>query len=194
MTDAVLSLLPFACIASFTPGPNNILVMSLSIRHGLRGTLAYQLGAGLACFVITLALFLLGSRLEAVLPSLVSGMKYVGCAYMLWLAWLVVTARPGRADTAARVASCATGFLLQFVNPKYYLYVLTLTAVLVPKCTSDAQMLGCSLGFSLLAVAGMLVWAAAGAGLQRFFLRWHRQVNLVMGLALVWSALSVLRV
>ena len=192
--DLILTLLPFACIASFTPGPNNILVMTQGIRQGLRSTLGYQLGAGLACFAIPMVFFLLGAWLQNLLPSLVSTMKYIGCTYLLWLAWQVVTARPGRAAGTIHSASFMTGFVLQFVNPKYYLYVATLTSVLIAAAGSIVAMLGYSFIFAVLAVAGMFTWAAAGAALQTFFLRWHGLVNAGMGLALVWSAWSVLQV
>ena len=189
--DLILTLLPFACIASFTPGPNNILVMTQGIRQGLRSTLGYQLGAGLACFAIPMVFFLLGAWLQNLLPSLVSIMKYVGCAYLLWLAWQVATAKPGKASGTRCTASFTTGFVLQFVNPKYYLFVATLTSVLITAAGNIVSMLGYSFIFSVLAVAGMFTWAAAGAVLQNFFLRWHIVVNAVMGLALLWSAWSV---
>ena len=41
--DILFSLFSFSFIASFTPGPNNLLVMSQGINHGLRSTYAYQL-------------------------------------------------------------------------------------------------------------------------------------------------------
>ena len=44
LTNSMLTLLPFAFVASFTPGPNNILVMSRGVNEGLRATLAYQEG------------------------------------------------------------------------------------------------------------------------------------------------------
>ncbi len=193
LLDPLITLLPFACIASFTPGPNNIMVMSQGINHGLRSTFTYQIGAGVACFVIIFACIVFGSRLEQALPSLVSGMKYIGSAYMLWLAWLVATAIPGNSSPATGSASFRTGFLLQFVNPKYYLYVVTLASVLIPATRSVMDMLFYAFFFSFMAVAGMFAWAASGALLQRFLLRWHRLVNIIMGLALVWSAWSVLQ-
>lgn len=192
----LLTLLPFAFIASFTPGPNNILVMSQGMRSGLRSTFAYQLGAGFSCFVIITVFLLLGARLEAVMPSLVVAMRYVGCIYMLWLAWLVGTAKPASAGAEGdrKAATALTGFLMQFVNPKYYLYVLTLAAALAPIAHSGSVIVFYSLFFSGIAVAGMFAWAASGSLLQSVLLRWYRPANAIMGLALVWCAWSIWRV
>ncbi len=100
LTNSMLTLLPFAFVASFTPGPNNILVMSRGVNEGLRATLAYQAGAGFACFLILFVCIRFGVRLEQTLPALVSGVKYVGGAYMLWLAWLTARAQPPAAGDA----------------------------------------------------------------------------------------------
>ena len=183
LTNSMLTLLPFAFVASFTPGPNNILVMSRGVNEGLRATLAYQAGAGFACFLILFVCILFGVRLEQTLPALVSGVKYVGGAYMLWLAWLTARAQPPAAGDAGAPATLTTGFVLQFVNPKYYLYVTH----------STTDMALCAFVFSLIAVIGMFVWAAAGALLQHVFLRWRRWVNAFLGLTLVWSAWEILK-
>ena len=193
LTNSMLTLLPFAFVASFTPGPTNILVMSRGVNEGLRATLAYQAGAGFACFLILFVCILFGVRLEQTLPALVSGVKYVGGAYMLWLAWLTARAQPPAAGDAGAPATLTTGFVLQFVNPKYYLYVLTLAAVLAPATHSTTDIALCAFVFSLIAVIGMFIWAAAGALLQHVFLRWRRWVNAFLGLTLVWSAWEILK-
>lgn len=189
----LLTLLPFALIASFTPGPNNILVMSQGMQHGLRSTYAYQFGAGIACFVIIAAFITLGAQLSKLVPAVMSAMRVVGCFYMLWLAWMVATAKAAAEDGTRGAATFVSGFFMQFVNPKYYLYVLTLAAGLAPVAESGLERILYSIFFSALAVAGMFAWAASGALLQRFLLRWQRLANSVMGLALVWCAVLMWR-
>lgn len=189
--DIPFSLISFAFIASFTPGPNNILVMSQSINHGLRATLPYQAGAGCACFFIMMLGLLLGHELEKVLPQVISLMTYVGCAYMLYLAFVVARSKPEAVGTPPRRAHFWLGFGLQFVNPKYYLYVLTLVAVLVPLLPSMRGMVLAAVFFAFWAVGGMFAWALCGAMLQEFLRRHYRLANGIMALALVYCALSL---
>lgn len=185
------SLVSFAFIASFTPGPNNILVMSQSINHGLRATLPYQAGAGFACFVILIFGMMLGSQLEKILPQLISSMTYIGCAYMLYLAFVVARSRPQAVSAPQKQAHFWLGFGLQFVNPKYYLYVLTLVAVLVPLVHTFAGTVFVSCCFALLAIGGMFTWALCGAVLQEFLRQHYRAANAVMALALVYCSLAL---
>ena len=200
--DILLTLLPFAIIASFTPGPNNILVMARGINYGFWATVPYQLGAGLACVVIIGGIIALGAQVEPYIPWVRAGMKYVGCAYMLWLAYVVAFAKPqptaAGADPAAvgrasEGAGWVAGFVLQFVNPKFYLYTLTLAAVIIPGVQGDWKTIVLyTVFFAVLGVSGMLTWAVAGVVLQSFLQRWKRVTNAVMGLALVWCAWSLL--
>ena len=196
-------LIPFAVVGSFTPGPNNILVMSHGISHGFRATLPYQMGMGVACMLIIGIVLLLGAQLEKVLPPVMVAMRYVGCAYMLWLAWVVGSSPApavgnspeGEAEAAQRIGRSAvtwrTGFVLQFINPKFYLYTLTLAAVLAPVVRSALDLSAYSVFFAVIAVAGTILWAAAGALLQNFLRRWHRATSLFMAAALVWCAVTL---
>lgn len=202
----MLSLLPFAVVGSFTPGPNNILVMSYGISHGLRATLPYQAGAGLACLLIITGAVLAGAQLEKLLPPFMVGIKYIGCAYMLWLAWVVArspapqpqnstgdTAIPPKATPfGSSAVTYRSGFILQFINPKFYLYTITLTAVLAPAVRSPFDIGVIGMFFAAIAVAGMFAWASAGALLQHFLRRWHRASSIAMALALVWCAVTLL--
>lgn len=189
--DIPFSLFSFAIIASFTPGPNNILVMSQSMNYGLRSTTSYQLGAGVACFVIMLLALALGNIVEKLVPSVVPIMTYVGCAYMLYLAWVVARSKPHDVNSPHKQAHFWLGFGLQFVNPKYYLYVLTLVAVLIPVTHNVTRMLFYAGFFSLLAVVGMLTWAVCGAVLHNFLHTHYKAANLTMAAALVYCSLAL---
>lgn len=189
--DIPLSLFSFAFIASFTPGPNNILVMSQSMNYGLRSTTSYQLGAGFACFAIMLLALVLANVVEKLVPSVVPVMTYVGCAYMLYLAWVVARSKPHDVNSPQKQAHFWLGFGLQFVNPKYYLYVLTLVAVLIPVTHSTLHIVLYAGLFSLLAIGGMLTWALCGAMLQSFLRTHHKAANLTMAAALVYCSLAL---
>lgn len=189
--DIPISLFSFAFIASFTPGPNNILVMSQSMNYGLRSTTGYQLGAGAACLVILLLGLLLGNVVEKVLPSVMTVMTYVGCAYMLYLAWVVARSKPHDVDSPHKQAHFWLGFGLQFVNPKYYLYVLTLVAVLMPVAHSLTHMILYAIIFSLIAVVGMITWALCGAMMQGFLHVHYKAANLTMAAALVYCSVAL---
>jgi len=47
-----LSMLLYAFISSFTPGPNNIMAMLFANKYGFKQTLRFCLGVGAGFFVI----------------------------------------------------------------------------------------------------------------------------------------------
>ena len=51
-------------------------------------------------------------------------MKYIGAAYMLWLAIHIVRSKPDLTGADSR-PSFWTGFVLQFVNVKIYIFGIT---------------------------------------------------------------------
>lgn len=82
-TEALCALLPFAVVASITPGANNLLVLSCAINHGLKATFPYQFCAGLACMLIIALFLLLVNSLAEFLPQILPIIKYLGLSSLL---------------------------------------------------------------------------------------------------------------
>ncbi len=62
--------------------------------------------------------------ISAFLPDLLGIMKYIGAAYILWLAVHIAASKP-TTGTVEKSASFLKGFLLEFVNVKIYLFGIT---------------------------------------------------------------------
>lgn len=62
--------------------------------------------------------------LGSLLPQFLAVMKYIGAAYILWLAIHIAISKPGKAGDE-KSASFWKGFALQFVNVKIYLFGIT---------------------------------------------------------------------
>lgn len=58
------------------------------------------------------------------LPGVMGVIKYVGAAYILWLAVHIALSRPDL-DQGEQSASFWKGFVLQFVNVKIYMFGIT---------------------------------------------------------------------
>ena len=58
------------------------------------------------------------------LPNVMEVMKYIGAAYILWLAIHIVFCKPST-ENAEQSASFLKGFMLQFVNVKIYMFGVT---------------------------------------------------------------------
>jgi threonine/homoserine/homoserine lactone efflux protein len=90
--DAALVTAFFAAAipAFFTPGPNNLMLMTSAARFGVRRTVPHLLGVVLGfplmVFVVGLGL---GEVFEA-FPQLRDILKWVAAAYFLWMAWTLL--------------------------------------------------------------------------------------------------------
>lgn len=192
--DAILNLLPFAIVAGITPGPNNIIVMSCAIHRGLRATFPYQTGAGISCVIIIFLFIILGNSLAEILPAAILIIKYPGCLYMLWLAWVIFYYKAETGANQEKAATFLSGFVVQFVNPKYYMYVATLAGALSNPHSTFLDIPGYSLVFSLIAVAGMSLWGIGGSLMQNIFSKYQKPINIILALALCWSAWDILEI
>lgn len=131
--DQLLPFALFAFVASITPGPTNILVLSHSSRFGLATTLPIILGA---CAAAALLVLLVGTGLGDVLArhaTIQTLLSWAGIAWLNWMAWQIFSA-PAQAIDPDRPAEgprlgLAGAAGLQLVNPKTWMMALAVVSV-----------------------------------------------------------------
>lgn len=126
------SFLTYAIVTAVTPGPNNILSMSNGSRKGFRGALPFNMGiwAGFSAVMLLCTAFC--SLLSAWIPKMRLPMLIVGSLYMLYLAWETFRSS-GVIEEKAEKDGFFAGLLLQFVNPKIYIYcIASMEAYILP--------------------------------------------------------------
>ena len=123
------ALLVFCTAMSFSPGPNTTLSTALAANHGLRRALRFCVAVPAGWVLLMLSCGLgLGALIMGV-PALRWGVKLLGVAYMLWLAWkLSGAAQLAQVDARRLDIGFMAGMGLQFVNIKAWMLALTLTA------------------------------------------------------------------
>lgn len=198
------SALAFAVSMSATPGPNNAMVTASGANWGFRRTLPHMLGISVGFPVMLVAVSLGAGELLRAHPWAHDLLRWVGAAYLLWLAWRIATARPVTADggeggqvgKGAHPLGFVQAALFQWVNPKAW--VIALGAVVTFTTASGAALVGQA---TLLAVMFLVVtlpvtalWTLAGVGAARL-LRTPvalRRFNLAMAALLVASLAPLL--
>ncbi|MBF7141991.1 MULTISPECIES: LysE family translocator [Pseudomonas] len=187
----MLAFILFAFVASITPGPTNLIVLSTSARRGWRACVPIILGAGAgAALLVWIAGTGAGTALLA-LPYARTAMTALGLCWMLWLAWKLFTSPVAPLDAAAseppRELGLVGALLLQWVNPKSWLMALAVIGVF----TADGQPLTpLCMAFFLVALPCLGAWALLGRGAARWLstpahLRW---MNRSLALLLVLSS------
>ncbi|MBE0600725.1 MAG: LysE family transporter, partial [Firmicutes bacterium] len=116
-----MSFIPYALITTFTPGPNNIMSLSIATQNGIKRTLPFNAGVWVGFSIVIQLCALLSATLYAVLPAIKTPMLFIGAAYLLYLAWKTWKSTGIQEEKAAR-SGFLTGLLMQFVNPKGIVY------------------------------------------------------------------------
>lgn len=168
--EVLFALMLFCMVASITPGPNNVMLLSSGATFGLRRTLPHVLGISAGCAAMVLVLgFGLGTITQR-LPWLHTMLQVVSSGYLLWLAWRIATSRPdleaeGRAGKPLRAIDAAA---FQWVNPKAWAMVLGAVANFARPDHFGGDVPTISLVLILVGLPCILLWAGAGSVLRRF--------------------------
>ena len=184
----------FAVVTLFTPGPNNVMLMSSGLNFGLRRAQPHVLGVTLGFSFMVLVVGLGLAVVLSALPALYTIIKYAGAAYILYLAWLIgrshsVKEGEARARPVAFVEAC----LFQWVNPKGWVMAVGAVTTYAAVAPFPLNMALMAAVFGVLGYPSSLTWVLFGTGLRRFLAapRAVRGFNIVMAVLLVISLVPV---
>ena len=186
----MMSYLIYTVVTAFTPGPNNIVALYAVSQNGWRKGKDVLLGmaGGFLCVMFICALFCY--ELAKYLPSLTGTLKYVGAAYIAYLAIHVARSSPDNSE--GRQMTFWKGFLLQFFNVKIILYAITVyTGYVLPYESSLTSLFSHAINLTVIGMAGFITWGVAGGLFQDLLTQYYRPFNIVMGLILVYCAITL---
>lgn len=189
----LVNFLLYCVINAFTPGPGNILALNTVTNYGWRRgrPLFFGIFTGYYVVQILCALFVYG--VSAFLPGMLNVLKYLGAAYILFLAIHIAVSRPEEENTE-KSASYLKGFLLQFVNIKIYLFGITaLSGFITDYSTALPVLIAAELFIATLGCVATGTWIALGMLIQQFYRKHYRPINIILALTLVECIISILR-
>lgn len=139
-----LSLATIHFLAVVAPGPDFAITVSQSVRHGRRLGIftAAGIGAGISVHVFY-TLLGMGTLMHAA-PWLLNVAKWLGAAYVTYLAWRLLRSRPGSMEInltgehkppGGAWRAFLIGFLTNATNPKATLFFLAVFATIVSSDT-----------------------------------------------------------
>lgn len=187
-----VNFLTYAIITAVTPGPNNIMSMSNAGHFGFKKSLPFNLGIWCGFSIVMLLCTFFCNTLSAFLPKIKLPMFISGALYMLWLAWKTFKSSSEIKEDHSR-CSFLSGLLLQFINPKIYIYcIVSMEAYILPFYQGKY---GTLIFFALLlAFIGFeftLCWALFGSAFKLLFSSYAKITNTVMALLLIYCVASL---
>ena len=182
----------YCFVTAYTPGANNLLSMSNAARLGFRKSFRFNLGIAAGFLIVMSVCAIFSSTLYSVLPKIKFFMQILGAAYMLYLAWKVWKTSSDLEAENGKASSFLAGMILQFMNPKIYIYAITARSLYILAAFHSAgALIGFTLVLTVIGASGSFVWAVCGSAFCGFFARHTRAVNLIMALLLVYCAVSL---
>ena len=184
------SFFSYVTVMSITPGPNNLLLATSGVNFGMRRTLPMVFGILVGCALQTV---IAGVALEVLLHWMAAirlPLTLAGCAYLLWLSWKIFRAAAPEVRSKPQPMTLLGGACFQAINPKAWL-MATNVALLY---SASSGVLTVMLGFMLLNLPCILIWAALGDRLRSHLqIAWKRQLfNSLMALSLVATTIWML--
>jgi threonine/homoserine/homoserine lactone efflux protein len=186
----------FALVASITPGPNNTMLLASGLNFGFSRTIPHMLGVTCGFFVLVVAVgFGLGAVFQAY-PVFYSVLRYVGAAYLLYLAWKIAhsgpmsDSEPGEARPISYLGAAA----FQWVNPKAWIMAIGAITTYTPMQGYFTNVIIIAAVFAIINLPSVGLWAACGTLLRNVLKdrRWLRLFNWGMAVLLVVSLYPLL--
>ncbi len=161
MTE-LFAVIGITLLAVISPGPDFAMVSRNSLLLSRRAGVLTALGIGCGCFIhIGYTILGIGLIIQQSL-LLFNALKLIGAAYLLWLGWKMLRARPSAFGAAAGIAPLSTwaalrtGFLTNALNPKTTVFIVSLFMQVVQPTTP----LAVQLGYGLFIAAAHIGWFA----------------------------------
>lgn len=194
--DLLLGFALFALVTSITPGPNNTMLLASGVNFGFNRTIPHMLGIICGFFLLVVAVgFGLGAVFQAY-PILYTVLRYVGAAYLLYLAWKIAHSGPvgDGADGQAKPISYLGAAAFQWVNPKAWIMAIGAISTYTPMQGYFYNVVVIAAVFAIINLPSVGLWAACGTLLRNVLKdpRWLRVFNWGMAALLVISLYPLL--
>ncbi len=200
----LLTLIPaygLFLLAVMSPGPDFIMTVQNSVRHGARAGMATALGIALANLIhIAYVHVGIGALIAHSLLAF-SILKIMAAAYLIYLGLKALRSRAGTVDITLGTAGESTslraafgqGFITNALNPKAAIFWLSYLTIVVDPAMPSALLWG----FIALLLLSAFVWFSLVAyfltrqAIRQRFIRCGHWFDRVMGLLLVGLGIKV---
>jgi threonine/homoserine/homoserine lactone efflux protein len=186
----------FATVMFFTPGPNNIMLLSSGLTYGFRPTVRHILGITFGfAFMVGAVGIGLGTVFLAY-PVLQTILKWGGVAYLVYLAAAIAMAEPVKPEEGGRRKGPMTfmgAAMFQWINAKGWVMVIS-TITAYAAIAAFPWNIAIQVGISLiLGAVSCSAWALFGSALRPLLSSRTavRTFNIVMALLLLASLIPV---
>lgn len=128
--DTLMTLAVASSLLSLAPGPDNLFVLTQSALHGKKSGFFVILGLCTGLIFHTTAVALGVAAIFQTSTLAFNGLKFLGAAYLLFLAWQAFKTSERKIDSVQKAASVKVfnlyrrGIIMNITNPKVSIFFL----------------------------------------------------------------------
>lgn len=190
-------VLIYALVATFTPGPNNILSTTTASSVGFKKAFPFMVGVLFGTFIVFFACSMFNVFLYTQVTFITRYIGIIGAVYLCYLAYKIMKSNSSNDLEGIGLKPkhlLFKGLTLTFVNPKAFLYGLTITALYAEPLYLEefSTAILMPLFLAVLCFISVILWGLFGSVFQQFLKKYQHGFNLVMGSLLIYSAVVVL--
>ena len=190
-----IAFVMFAVVMFFTPGPNNIMLLSSGLTYGFRPTIPHIVGITIGFAFMVGAVGLGFGTVFLAFPILQTILKYAGAAYLIYLAAAIAMSGPPKPGEAGRGPMTFFGAaMFQCVNVKGWVMVIgTITAYAAIAAFPWNIVIQTALSLAM-GIVSTSIWTLFGSALRPVLTSplAVRAFNIVMAILLLASLIPVL--
>lgn len=189
------AFIAFAAVMCFTPGPNNVMLLSSGVTYGFRRTVPHISGITVGFAFMIAAVGLGFGTIFLAYPVLQTVLKYLGAAYLVYLAVAIALSglvKPDQQNGRGPMTFWGAA-VFQWVNVKGWVMVIgTITAYAAIAGFPWNILIQTAITF-VMGMASTVTWALFGSALRPVLTseRAVRAFNIVMALLLLASLYPV---
>jgi len=192
-----LPLLIFVLVAGFTPGPNNIIALSIGFNYGYKKVIPHIFGVSVGFPVMLILIGLVLMPIMERFHTLFLILKYLSIAYIFYLAYKIATSSVDEDDFKSdkKPITFLQSVAFQWINPKAWAGALSTVSVYIPSGEGYTKgLLIAALTSAVTIVGAISTWALIGREIKSFLKepKHIKLFNYTMATALVVSVLMML--
>lgn len=126
--ELLIGLVGFALVSAFSPGPNNLMLLSSGMNFGWRKSVPHILGIAIGFPVMIFGVGMGITQIFEAYPVSLVVMKVLSAVYLIYLAYKIASTRPTGVDLEVkntRPLTFVQAAAFQWVNPKAWAMALT---------------------------------------------------------------------
>ena len=186
----ISAVILFAISTSFTPGPNNFLLLASGMKFGLKKTLGHILGIAIGFPIMLMIVGILFNKILFTNPLFFKVLSIIGMIYLLYLGYQIIFSDLiYEKKEVSKPITFTQALLFQWVNPKAWIMALSIATTYLSKDNFYYKLVFVAGVFFIVAIASSVTWTVFGKVIKNAIN--IKLANVILGILLIISIIQM---